>query len=62
MTESDGFGGDLVTQPPHAHGEVPIARRDDGIGGHADTGLVVFVEDHCGRGGVEHFREHAREP
>ena len=62
MAEDDGLGGDLVTQPPHAHGKVPVAGRDNRIGRHFDASLVVFVHHDSGGGHGKEFGKHAREP
>ena len=45
MDDGDGAGSDMVSQPPHTHNEVSIARGDDGIRRHTDAGLIIFEED-----------------
>ena len=58
VAKNHSFGGDLVTQLPHAHSKVAVAGGDDGVAGHAHAGLVVLVKDDSGWCGAKNLGDH----
>ena len=62
VAEDDGLVADLVAEPPHAHGKMPVARRDNRVARHPHAGLVVLIDDHGGRGSTENLSHHTGQP